>query len=59
MRIEIMRFQRFNPVIKCLEEPLIEVGGNQVMPESKFGWSFFGPLGEPDKKYDINVGLIG
>jgi hypothetical protein len=54
-----MRFQRFSPVIRYLEEPLIEVGSDQGMPEPKFGWSFFGPLGNASNKYNINVGLIG
>ncbi|MFC1803759.1 hypothetical protein ACFL0D_07325 [Thermoproteota archaeon] len=54
-----MKFRRFSPTIRHLEEPLIEVGGNIAVPEPKMGWTLLGPLGDRDKIYNINLGLIG
>ncbi|MDR2719462.1 MAG: hypothetical protein LBC03_01480 [Nitrososphaerota archaeon] len=54
-----MKLDRFQPTIKYLEEPLIEVGENIAVPEPKMGLTLLGPLGDNSARYDINIGLIG
>lgn len=51
--------KRFQPVIRCLEEPDIEVGEGVSIPEPKMGWTLLGPLGVSSAVYEINLGLIG
>jgi len=54
-----MKLQRFQPVIKHLEEPHIEVGGNVAVPDVKMGWTLLGPLGKSDTYREVTLGLIG
>lgn len=54
-----MQLKKFQPVIKCLEEPEIEVGDGVAIPEPKMGWTLLGPLGDSSAKYEVNLGLIG
>lgn len=54
-----MKLARFEPTIRHLEEPLIEVGGGVYVPEVKMGWTLLGPLGKQTKKFEINMGIIG
>jgi len=54
-----MRLNRFQPTIKYIEEPQIEVGENIGVPEPKMGWTLVGPLGDRSATYEINLGLIG
>jgi len=54
-----MQLQRFQPTIRHLEEPHIEVGEGIAIPEPKMGWTLIGPLGSREATYEINLGLIG
>ncbi len=54
-----LQLARFQPVIKCLEEPEIEAGPSIGVPEPKMGWTLVGPLGDTSLVYTINLGLIG
>ncbi len=54
-----MKIQRFDPVIKYLEEPHVEVGENIAVPDVKMGWTLLGPLGGSGSHHEIPVGLIG
>lgn len=54
-----MRLPIFQPTIRHLEEPCIEVGEGIAVPEPKMGWTLLGPLGDRSANYLINVGLIG
>lgn len=54
-----MKLERFQPVVKYLGEPHIEVGDNVMVPEPKMGWTLVGPLGEQSNYFDIKLGLIG
>jgi hypothetical protein len=54
-----MKLNRFQPTIKYIEEPQIEVGQNVGVPEPKMGLTLLGPLGANTTKYEINIGLIG
>jgi len=54
-----MKLTRFQPTIRHLEEPQIEVGENVAVPEPKMGWTLLGPLGERTRVFGINLGLIG
>jgi hypothetical protein len=54
-----MQLQRFQPTVRHLEEPHIEVGEGIAIPEPKMGWTLVGPLGSPEAAYEINLGLIG
>jgi len=54
-----MKLSRFQPSIRYIEEPLIEVGEGITVPEPKMGWTLFGPLGEGTRRFEINLGLIG
>lgn len=54
-----MKLTRFQPTIRHLEEPHIEVGENVAVPEPKMGWTLLGPLGERTRIFEINLGLIG
>lgn len=55
----IMKLSRFQPTIRYLEEPQIEVGEGIAVPEPKMGWTLLGPLGERTRKFEIDLGLIG
>jgi hypothetical protein len=55
----IMKLSQFQPVVRYLEEPHIEVGKNVAVPEPKMGWTLLGPLGKQSATYEINLGLIG
>ena len=54
-----MKLDRFQPVIRHIEEPHIEVGEEIAVPEPKMGWTLLGPLGNKSTQYDIKLGLIG
>ncbi len=54
-----MKLSRFQPTIKYIEEPLIEVGKNVAVPEPKMGLTLLGPLGDSSTVYEVNIGLIG
>ena len=54
-----MQLQRFQPTVRHLEEPHIEVGEGIAIPEPKMGWTLLGPLGKNSTNYEINLGLIG
>jgi hypothetical protein len=54
-----MKLTRFQPTIRHLKEPNIEVGDYVAVPEPKMGWTLVGPLGESTKTYEIKLGLIG
>lgn len=54
-----MKLDRFQPTIKYIGEPQIEVGENIAVPEPKMGLTLLGPLGDGCTKYEINLGLIG
>jgi hypothetical protein len=54
-----MRLQRFQPTIKHLEEPLVEVGDGVTIPEPKMGWTLLGPAGKRSEGHNISIGLIG
>jgi len=54
-----MKLDRFQPTIRHLEEPHIEVGDNIAVPEPKMGWTLVGPLGERTRVFTINLGLVG
>ncbi len=54
-----MKLERFQPVVRSLVEPHIEVGENVAVPEPKMGWTLLGPLGDQSASYEINLGLIG
>src|SRR5437667_9457145 len=54
-----MRLPRFQPAIKHLEEPSVEVGDGIDVPEPKMGWTLVGPLRNITSEFVINLGLIG
>ena len=54
-----MKLERFQPTIKYLEEPLIEVGKSILLPEPKMGWALCGPRRDIDAEFKINLGIIG
>lgn len=54
-----MKLPRFQPTIRHLEEPQIEVGEGIAVPEPKMGWTLIGPLGKESRIYEIKLGLIG
>ncbi|TBR08567.1 MAG: hypothetical protein EPO62_06720 [Candidatus Nitrosotenuis sp.] len=54
-----MKLPRFQPTIKHLEEPFVDVGQGIAVPEPKMGWTLLGPLGNKPSGYEINIGLIG
>jgi hypothetical protein len=54
-----LKLDRFQPVVRSLVEPHIEVGENIAVPEPKMGWTLLGPLGDQSTNYEIKLGLIG
>lgn len=54
-----MKLEKFQPTIRVFPEPMIEVGMKVAVPEPKLGWTLLGPLGDNEKRYDVNLGLIG
>lgn len=54
-----MKLTRFEPTIKHLEEPPIEVGDGIEVPDSKMGLTLLGPLSKNKKRFEINLGIIG
>lgn len=54
-----MKIERFQPVVRSLVEPHIEVGENVAVPEPKMGWTLLGPLGDQSANYEVKLGLIG
>lgn len=54
-----MKLERFQPVIKHLEEPLVEVGDSIAIPEPKMGWTLVGPPRNHEAAIKVNLGLIG
>ena len=54
-----MKLQNFQPQVKYLDEPKIEVGDDILVPEVKLGWTLAGPLGKGTAQYEINLALIG
>src|SRR6266516_2629701 len=54
-----MKLSRFQPTLKYLAEPQIEVGQGIEIPEPKMGWTLLGPLGDSSLSYTVKLGLIG
>jgi len=54
-----MQLSRFQPTLKHLQEPHIEVGEGIAIPEPKMGWTLVGPLGDQSATHEITLGLIG
>src|SRR5690242_5612406 len=54
-----MKLTRFQPTIKYLGEPQIEVGQGIEVPDPKMGLTLLGPLGEGSLHYTVKVGIIG
>jgi len=54
-----MQLPRFQPTVRHLDEPHIEVGEGVAIPEPKMGWTLIGPLGSQSASYEIKLGLIG
>src|SRR6266480_3407600 len=54
-----MKMERFQPTVKYLEEPEIEVGPDIQVPDPKMGWTLLGPLGDNSATHAIKLGLIG
>ena len=54
-----MKLSRFQPVVRHIQEPQIEVGEEISVPDPKMGWTLLGPIGDKSKHYDINLGIIG
>lgn len=54
-----MRLKRYQPTIRHLDEPLIDVADGISVPEPKMGWSLLGPHGKRSDNYTIRVALVG
>jgi hypothetical protein len=54
-----LKIEKFQPVIRHLPEPLIQVGEKVEVPEPKMGLTLVGPFGKQSTDYEINLGLVG